>query len=129
MNPDLNFRFYKKRKTFRSYIVENLHQKTISVGPPENLFSAPTDRKRFPELIYLLTWPKNLQSQKIWSVFSKPMSFLRQRTKSVETKDFSVKPTDKSVLRTILGRLEHKPNFSGTTDFVFRSRVFPTYFC
>jgi hypothetical protein len=32
-------------------------------------------------------------------------------TKSVMTTDFSVKATDKSVRRTVSGRLEHKPSF------------------
>jgi hypothetical protein len=34
---------------------------------------------------------------------------LIQRTKSVVTTDLSFKATDKSVERTVFGRLEHKP--------------------
>jgi hypothetical protein len=69
-----------------------LHRKIKTVGPPENLVWAPTDRKR----------PINLSSQPISSVVSKNSRLLRQRTKTA---------TDKSVRRTVFGRLEHNPYY------------------
>jgi hypothetical protein len=52
----------------------------------------------------------SLTDKPILSVVSTTSNFLRQRTKSVETIDYSVKATNKSVRRTVFGRSEHKPN-------------------
>jgi hypothetical protein len=51
------------------------------------------------------------------SVVSKTMSFLRQ--KSVETTDFSVNSTDKSVRRTVYGQLDYKPNVPVSQQILF----------
>jgi hypothetical protein len=57
---------------------------------------------------------------------------LRQRTKSVETTDFSVKSTDKTFWRTVFGWLEHKPNFLVAQQILFfgaqRLRIIPTLY-
>jgi hypothetical protein len=45
---------------------------------------------------------------------STALRFLRYQTKSVVIIDLSVKATDKSIGRTVFGRLKHKPNLKFT---------------
>jgi hypothetical protein len=73
--------------------------------------------------IFLKMPPKlNTGKQNVLGLVCAPNDswFLRQWTKSdVEPIDFSVKPTDKSVRRTLFGRLDHKPNFPLAQQFRF----------
>jgi hypothetical protein len=57
---------------------------------------------------------KSVVSKKNWSVVTKTMSFLRQRTKSVET-------TEKSVFAKDLVRCLKNHEFFETTDQIFRA--------
>jgi hypothetical protein len=91
--------------------IEKPHRKPKSVVPTENLNWALIDRKRFSEQIYLLPWSTNQLSQSFLCVISTTLSFLNQQTKLVVTTNLPVKATDKSVARTVFGRLEHTPNF------------------
>jgi hypothetical protein len=53
---------------------------------------------------------------------------LRQRTKSVVTTDFSVRITEKSIRKTIFGRLDHKPNFPLGQQIIFFGVAFQIWF-